>query len=309
MKVHYDFENLNIKNPVVTTGTFDGVHIGHKAIINRLNKLADENNGESVLITFHPHPRKVLYPEGEGKDLKLINTQKEKIEMLGKTGLCHLIIIEFTVEFSKITSEEFLKDVLLKKLNADIIIVGFNHHFGYHRLGDYSYLYKLASKLGFKTEEIPEQELHHEKVSSTIIRKALNDGNIGRANAYLDHYYIVSGNVINGTDIFKNTGLGTSCIDIIEEEKLLPPSGIYAVSVDIGQERVKGITVIHEPGNKNKPVIEMSLLKSSSVEIAHEKSITLNFHKKINLFGKHQNFTDMCHLIEKGIKLVDELIY
>lgn len=145
MEIHRSFESLNkIKNPVVTTGTFDGVHFGHKVIIDRLNTLAKKINGESVLITFHPHPRIVLYPDFEGKKLQLINSQKEKIQLFEKTGLNHLVIINFTKEFAQITSKQFVEEILLGELHAKIIIVGFNHHFGHNREGDFSYLYELA---------------------------------------------------------------------------------------------------------------------------------------------------------------------
>ena len=199
MQIHRSFDNLHaIKNPVVTTGSFDGVHIGHKVIINRLNSLAGEINGESVLITFHPHPRLVLYPETAGKTLRLINTQREKIHLLEKTGLGHLVIINFTKEFSETTSQQFVEDILLGKLHAKKIIVGFNHHFGHNREGDYSYLYKLTKDHNFEVEEIPEQDLENETVSSTITRKALSEGRIQRANAYLDHHFIMMGELKEG---------------------------------------------------------------------------------------------------------------
>ncbi|MBC7126531.1 MAG: riboflavin biosynthesis protein RibF, partial [Bacteroidales bacterium] len=130
MKVHYGFDGIGeITNPVVTTGSFDGVHLGHKVIINRINEIAQSIGGESVLITFYPHPRKVLYPETAGKNLMFILSQREKIELLSKTGLDHLIIVKFTLEFSKISSVQFIRDYLISKLNARYIVVGFNHHF------------------------------------------------------------------------------------------------------------------------------------------------------------------------------------
>ena len=194
MKIFRSFEEAkNIRNPVVTTGSFDGVHIGHKTILNRLKMLAEKYNGESVLITFDPHPRKVLYPETAGKDLKLINSQEEKLELLEKAGLDNVIIIEFTREFSKITSEEFVRDILHGILNARVVVVGFNHHFGFNKEGDYKQLWGWQEKYNFEAEEIPEQEVQHETVSSTKIRKAISEGYIQRANAYLDHYYMIMG--------------------------------------------------------------------------------------------------------------------
>ena len=143
MRIFRGFDEAQgIKNPVVTTGSFDGVHIGHKTILNRLRMLAQKYDGESVLITFDPHPRKVLYPETAGKDLKLINSQDEKLELLRGAGLDDVIIVEFTREFSKITSEEFVRDYLCGKLKASVVVVGFNHHFGFNKEGDYKHLWK-----------------------------------------------------------------------------------------------------------------------------------------------------------------------
>ncbi len=194
MKIFRSFEEArSIRNPVVTTGSFDGVHIGHKTILNRLKMLADKYDGESVLITFDPHPRKVLYPETAGKNLKLINSQEEKLELLRKAGLDNIIIIEFTRDFSKITSEQFVRDYLCGILKAKVVVVGFNHHFGFNQEGDYKVLWSMRDKYNFEAEEIPEQEVQNETVSSTKIRQAISEGYIQRANAYLDHYYIIMG--------------------------------------------------------------------------------------------------------------------
>src|SRR5512136_2335838 len=160
MRIFRSFEEAkSIINPVVTTGSFDGVHIGHKVILNRLNILAEKYKGESVLITFDPHPRKVLYPETAGKDLKLINSQEEKLELLRKAGLDNVIIIEFTKSFSRVTSEEFVRDYLKGFLNARVIVAGFNHHFGFNKEGDYRHLWNWREKYDFEAEEIPEQEV------------------------------------------------------------------------------------------------------------------------------------------------------
>src|SRR5512133_2029768 len=194
MRIFNNFDEVTvIRNPVVTTGSFDGVHIGHKTIINRLKMLADKYNGESVLITFDPHPRKVLYPETSGKELMLINSQEEKLMMLEKAGLDNLIVVNFTVAFSRITSQQFVRDLLHDKLHAKVVVVGFNHHFGFNKEGDYRQLWDWQRTYNFEAEEIPEQEVYHETVSSTRIRQAISEGYIQRANAYLDHYYIILG--------------------------------------------------------------------------------------------------------------------
>jgi riboflavin kinase/FMN adenylyltransferase len=280
MKIFRSFEDArNIRNPVVTTGSFDGVHIGHKAILNRLNILAEKYNGESVLITFDPHPRKVLYPETAGKDLKLINSQEEKLILLEKAGLDNIIIIEFTKEFSRITSEEFVRGILHGVLNARVVVAGFNHHFGFNQEGDYRQLWGWQEKYSFEAEEIPEQEVQHETVSSTKIRKAISEGYIQRANAYLDHYYMImgiAGKYINDeceplSDFVR--------ISMTEECKLLPASGIYAVSAEAGSSYSKGMVIITR-GKDNDSEVLISIFDNLSLH--PDQQISSFFHKKIH---------------------------
>ena len=277
MKIFRGFEQAKgIRNPVVTTGSFDGVHIGHKTILNRLRMLADKYDGESVLITFDPHPRKVLYPETAGKGLKLINSQEEKLELLRKAGLDNLIIVEFTREFSKTTSEEFVRDYLHGYLNAKVVVVGFNHHFGFNQEGDYRQLWGWREKYSFEAEEIPEQEVQHETVSSTKIRKAISEGYIQRANAYLDHYYMIMGIPGIYSTIFD---LSFMRIPLTEECKLLPATGIYAVSVISGGFSSKGMAVISLSPESGTEVI---LHVFEDEYHFPGKTATLLFHKMIH---------------------------
>jgi riboflavin kinase / FMN adenylyltransferase len=293
MNIFRNFEDAKvIRNPVVTTGSFDGVHIGHKTILNRLKMLADKHNGESVLITFDPHPRKVLYPETTGKDLKLINSQEEKLELLDKAGLNNVIIIEFTLEFSKITSEQFVKDLLHGILNAKVIVAGFNHHFGFNKEGDYKQLWEWQDKYNFEAEEIPEQEVQHETVSSTKIRKAISEGYMQRANAYLDHYYIIIGKPEEF--LYENSASLPLLvkIQILEEFKLLPSPGIYAVTLESGLSYSKGMAIIHSvPEEKSEVLLnifEVSDFKSG-------QRVTIYFHKKI--YGS-VNFSDSRSILK-----------
>jgi len=277
MKIFRGFEQAKgIRNPVVTTGSFDGVHIGHKTILNRLRMLADKYDGESVLITFDPHPRKVLYPETAGKGLKLINSQEEKLELLRKAGLDNLIIVEFTREFSKTTSEEFVRDYLHGYLNAKVVVVGFNHHFGFNQEGDYRQLWGWREKYSFEAEEIPEQEVQHETVSSTKIRKAISEGYIQRANAYLDHYYMIMGIPGIYSTIFD---LSFMRIPLTEECKLLPATGRYAVSVISGGFSSKGMAVISLSPESGTEVI---LHVFEDEYHFPGKTATLLFHKMIH---------------------------
>ena len=279
MRIFKGFNDVSIiRNPVVTTGSFDGVHVGHKVIINRLRMLAEKYDGESVLITFDPHPRKVLYPETAGKDLKLINSQDEKLMMLEKAGLDNVIVVNFTHEFSKITSEQFVREYLHEKLHARVVVVGFNHHFGFNKEGDYKQLWQWRDKFNYDAEEIPEQEVYNETVSSTRIRQAINEGYIQRANAYLDHYYTIKG---RSNAFFPPEKLGLSSllkIVIREECKLIPPSGVYAVSVEMPGTSLKGMVLICREMTEPSEVL-VDIMEGSPSETYPE--IILYFHKRI----------------------------
>ena len=313
MKIHYSFDSLKgIKNPVVTTGTFDGVHVGHQVIIRRLKKLARVHDGESVLITFHPHPRRVLYPEGKGKDLLLICSQKEKKVLLEKTGLDHLVIIEFTRQFSQISSRQFVEELLIGKLNAKVIVVGFNHPFGHNREGDFSYLYNLSRDYGFEVEEIPEQDIHNESVSSTKIRKALLEGNIQRANAYLDHYYILKGKTSIHPERSGQFGRPVYIISLEEDVKLIPPDGVYAVNIQNGEEVEKGLISVNRwtlEKNVLSPATEIECCFLNQDINPEEKELTFYFHKKIRDGSVCEDESRVKELFEKDLIAIEELIY
>lgn len=280
MKIFRSFEDAKvIRNPVVTTGSFDGVHLGHKTILDRLKMVAEKNDGESVLITFDPHPRKVLYPDTAGKNLKLINSQEEKLELLRKAGLDNILIIEFTSEFSKITSEQFIRDFLYGMLHVKVVVAGFNHHFGFNREGDYKQLWSWQTKYNFIAEEIPEQEVYNETVSSTKIRQAINDGYIQRANAYLDHYYIIIGRHVEYAGHRPSNLPALEKILITEQCKLLPPLGIYATSVRSENKYSKGMVIIHSVKEDQKEVL-INIFDDSG--FSGKSKITIFFHKKMH---------------------------
>jgi riboflavin kinase / FMN adenylyltransferase len=306
MRIFRNFEDAGvIRNPVVTTGSFDGVHIGHKTILNRLKMLAGKYQGESVLITFDPHPRKVLYPETAGKDLKLINSQEEKLDLLARAGLDNVIIIEFTRGFSKITSEQFVCDFLHGLLKARVVVAGFNHHFGFNKEGDYRQLWTWQSKYDFEAEEIPEQEVQHETVSSTKIREAISSGYIQRANAYLDHYYIVTGRPKDHDTNFQGQLPVFSKIPLTEECKLLPSPGIYAVSVEKSGFYSKGMAIIHISAGE-RPEVLLDCFSDS--KISSGENITLYFHKKIH---GSVDLTDNRSIVRVNLarEEISELIY
>lgn len=317
MKIHYGFNDTDsIRNAVVTTGSFDGVHIGHKTILNRINEIASIIGGESVLVTFHPHPRKVLFPDTAGKNLLLINSQREKIELLSKTGIDHLIIVEFTKEFSEISSIEFIRSILVNKLNAKKVVIGFNHHFGHNREGDFEYLYELGQYYNFGVEEIPEQDIHKETVSSTLIRKALLEGKIQRANAYLDHLYIIIGIISEGSASCRALNFPTFRIPITEDCKLVPPDGVYAVSVLIEDIYYKGILNIKNslpPDIRNITEILMDIhLFDQSVGISNHlvgKEATVFFAKRIRDELNFSTPDEMKLQLKGDLHEVEELIY
>ncbi len=309
MKIFYDFDHVGtIRNAVVTTGSFDGVHIGHKVILQRLKKLAAEIGGETVLITFHPHPRMVLYPETAGKGLFLINSQREKINLLRKAGLDNLIIVTFTVEFSRITSIDFVRNILLSKLHARKIVIGFNHHFGHNREGDYEALRALGLANDFDVEEIPEQDIHNESVSSTKIRKAIQDGNIQKANAYLDHQYIIMGPVQKSSPTLEEIGFPCYTIQIEEDCKLAPPNGVYAVTV-IGEDSFsRAMCFIRH--NEERPIdtlVEVHLLESYGT--IEGEIVTLLFHKRIREERILTTTEDLKKQLTIDRNQVDELIF
>jgi riboflavin kinase/FMN adenylyltransferase len=309
LKIFANFDEADsITNAVVTTGSFDGVHIGHKVILQRLRKLADETGGETVLITFHPHPRKVLYPDTAGKGLYLINSQREKIELLREAGLDNLIIVDFTVEFSKITSVDFVKNILLNKVHARKIVIGFNHHFGHNREGDYEALRLLGSKYGFDVEEILEQDIHNELVSSTKIRKALLEGNIQKANAYLDHHYIIMGLIHEVNPKLREIGFPSFSIRIEEESKLLPPNGVYAVSVSDDMRTFRGMCFIKKRGESSKDAVVVFYLFDIP-ETLSGSSATVYFHKFIREEKLFNTQEELQKQLQIDRALVDELIF
>lgn len=307
MKIFRSFEEARgIPNPVVTTGSFDGVHIGHKTIINRLRMLAEKHGGESVLITFYPHPRKVLYPDTAGKHLRLINSQQEKLELLNKAGLDNLIIIEFTRDFARTTSEQFVGDYLMGILGAKVIVAGFNHHFGFNQEGDYKKLWGMREKYGFEAEEIPEQEVEHETVSSTKIRQAIKEGYIQKANAYLDHYYIVMGTPVVYDYANASLPLSLYKIPLTEENKLLPAKGIYAVSFESNGGVSKGMVIIDGSDYEPSDVI----LHLFNDKLSPEGSdSTIYFHKKIHGAVDLKDHKVSTPRIRSAMEEISELIY
>jgi len=243
MKIYHhidDFERL--ENAVVTIGTFDGVHQGHRKIIAGIKELAESTGGETVLLTFFPHPRMILHPEDE--NIKLINTINEKAELLEQIGIDHLIITPFSRDFSNQTAEEYIRDVLVNKIGTKKIVIGYDHRFGKDRQGGLEDLLRLSPVYGFDVVEIPEQDIDEVAVSSTRIRSALLANHIDQANTFLGYSFFITGTVIRGDQIGRQIGYPTANIVIEERYKLIPADGIFAVYVVVDGKAHKGMAYI-----------------------------------------------------------------
>jgi riboflavin kinase/FMN adenylyltransferase len=232
MRIYEGLEDfLPVSNPVVTSGTFDGVHLGHQKIIQRIREIARSIEGETVLITFWPHPRLVLYPTEH--HLRLLSTFEEKANLLRQFGIDHLITIPFTQEFSQMTSEEFIRKVLVEKIHTRKLVIGYDHRFGKNREGSFEYLQENGQQFGFELEEISRQDVDEIGVSSTKIRKALESGDIKTATNYLGRPYELNGLVVKGQQIGRSIGFPTANIHIPNDYKLIPHDGVYAVEVKV----------------------------------------------------------------------------
>lgn len=240
MKVYHSLEEFKkLENAIVTTGTFDGVHIGHQAILSELVEFAKTEGGETVLITFFPHPRMVLQKD---LSIKLLNTVSEKIALLSKTGIDHLLIFPFTKEFSRMSSVDFVRDILVNKIGTKKLVIGYDHQFGRNREGSFKHLQEFGPVYGFDVEEITAQDINNVSVSSTKIRTALIDnGDVKTASKYLGDFYHLSGLVVSGKRLGTKIGYPTANIKIEEEYKLIPKDGVYAVSIEIDRNKYVGM--------------------------------------------------------------------
>jgi riboflavin kinase / FMN adenylyltransferase len=280
MKIYHGLDDFSkLSCAVVTSGTFDGVHVGHQKILTRLREIAERNSGETVVITFWPHPRLVLHPEDE--TLKLLNTFEEKAALLKDQGINHLIRIPFTKEFSQLSSEQFIKQILVDTIGTKKLVIGYDHHFGKNREGSFEQLKLNAPKYGFEVEEIPRQEVDHMAVSSTKIREALDNGGIETATHLLGRPYSLTGRVVAGDKIGRILGYPTANIEIDTKYKLIPTDGIYAVTVQHEHSTYGGMLYIgNRPTvNGNKQSIEVNIFDFN--KDIYGESLTVNFYQLI----------------------------
>ena len=302
MKIYHsidDFQRLNYA--VVTSGTFDGVHLGHQTILKRLKEIAGKNNGETVVITFWPHPRLILKPEEES--LKLLNTFEEKAGLLKAQGIHHLLRIPFTKEFSQITSQEFISNILVDKIGTRKLVIGYDHRFGRNREGSFEQLKINAPTYGFDVEEIPRQDIDDVGVSSSKVRKALEEGDIDTANHCLGMPYSISGAVVKGDQLGRQLGFPTANIDIDSHHKLVPAEGIYAVTVNYGTRELKGMLYIgtRPTVDGTKRVIEVNLFDFN--ETIYGETLKINLISFIRGDAKFDNLDGLIQQLHRDKEL------
>jgi riboflavin kinase / FMN adenylyltransferase len=280
MKIHYDLDTFKkLDFAVVTSGTFDGVHLGHQKILDCLKETAQKKGGESVIITFFPHPRMVLF--NDSQNLKLLNTISEKIQLLEHFGIDHLVIIPFTREFSEIDSQTFIQDILIEKIGAKVLVIGYDHRFGKNREGGFEYLKENAAEFGFEVVEIPRHDVESIGISSTIIRNSILAGDVQQASLLLGSNYTLTGKVVKGKQLGRTLGYPTANIYVVEDYKLIPTDGVYAVYVTYNNKIFKGVLNIGK-----RPTIEG---KDRTIEVnifdfdkeIYGENLSISFEKKI----------------------------
>lgn len=298
MKVFHDLEKLpKFQNAVITVGTFDGVHKGHQRIISKLNSLAKKHDGESILITFHPHPRFVLNPNDTS--LKLINTLEEKISLLKHYGIDNLVIVPFTKAFSELSAEEYVTDFLLKNFHPKVIAIGYDHQFGKGRKGNIELLKEYQSENHFEIERIEKEELDDITISSTKIRNALENGEVDLAFELMNHPYFIEGKVVKGKQLGRTIGFPTANIEIPVPYKLIPKTGVYAVKVLVKNQEYKGMLNIGlKPTFKeNELTTEVNIFDFNKV--IYNETISVQFIAFLRNEIKFNSLEDLKNQLEK----------
>lgn len=283
------------KKTIVTLGTFDGVHFGHNAILDKICRVANSEGLESVILTFFPHPRLVV---SNNYDIKLLNTIEEKTVLLEKKGIQNFIIHPFDKTFSELSPREFVTQILVEKLNIQKIIIGHDHKFGKDRAADFNDLINFGKEFGFEVEEISAQQINEVSVSSTKIRNSLLEGNISLANEYLGYPYVLTGNVVKGNQLGRTIGFPTANIEIPEDYKLIPKNGVYVVTANVNNKTVFGMMNIGVKPTlgENKLSIEVHLLNFDQ-DIYNQK-IQVNILERLRDEQKFESFDALKSQIE-----------
>lgn len=289
---HHISELSNLTNTIVTIGTFDGVHLGHQKIIKRLVELKNKQGGEIVLFTFAPHPRKVLFPEQI--DLKLITTTEEKCDLLKQFGIDHVLVFPFTKTFSQMQAQNYISDIIAKGLKTKTLVIGYDHRFGSNREGSIDTLKQFAPIHHFSVEEIPAQEINQLNISSTRIRKAIDEGDMQTANEFLGYTFFITGSVVKGKQLGRTIGYPTANIFIEDNDKLIPKIGVYAVNVVLKGVRYKGmLNVGTNPTTDfdNKIKIEVNIFDFD--KDIYGETLKLEFVKRIRDEEKFANLDEL----------------
>lgn len=308
LKIHTDFSGfVDAKNPIVTIGTFDGVHLGHMSIIKRLQELASEINGESVILTFYPHPRMVLYPDDH--DLQLLNTPEEKAKLLEQAGINHLVVYPFSEEFSRISAFDYVRNLLVTGIKAHKVIVGHDHRFGRNREGDFNTLLEWSEMLNFEVEEISAKEIDEVNISSTKIRQALLKGDIQTANAFLGYTYQLCGKVVTGARLGNTIGFPTANILVNYPYKLIPAKGVYAVRIQHDGKTFAGVTNIGvRPTVENAGKLSIETHIFDFNDDLYDKTITIEFVARLRDEKKFGSIDELKNQIAIDIQKAKELL-
>lgn len=303
MKIHLGTEKIHeIENAVVTAGTYDGVHIGHQKILSRIRDVADKTNGQTVLITYWPHPRLVLNPLDN--TLLLLSTFPEKANLLEAHGIDHLVKIPFTKGFASMSPEEYIQVVLHERINTSKMIIGYDHRFGKDRSGGLDELKAFAPKYNYTVEEISRQDIDEIGISSTKIRSALASGDIATANKYLGRNYSITGQVVHGNKLGRSIGYPTANIEVKEKYKLIPSDGVYAVKVCNKYTKFDGMLNIGQKptvGGENK-TIEVNIFDFN--QDIYNSEISIEFVDHIRNEMKFDSLDSLKHQLENDEKAV-----
>lgn len=313
MKTMKVFRNIiearNIPHAVVTIGTFDGVHLGHQAIFNKMKALAQNVGGQTVVVTFEPHPRWVL--NIDSSNLRFLTTPEEKLKKFEEFGIDNVVIINFTKEFSRTPSEVFIKDYIIDNIKPAYIVVGYDHHFGKNRMGDFGLLNDMKLKYGFKVERVAAQDVENIAISSTKIRNALAVGNIKSANRLLGYTYSITAEVVVGNKIGRTMGFPTANLELPREYMLINCGGVFACLVDYNGQRYKAMANIgHRPTigdrTKDQPIIEVNLFDFDGD--LYGKQIRVSFIDRIRDEEKFDNLDELKAQLEQDRDNVYKLL-
>ncbi|TAH25278.1 MAG: bifunctional riboflavin kinase/FAD synthetase [Cytophagales bacterium] len=307
MQIHYTLEDFSVlENAIATIGTFDGVHIGHQKILHTLTRLALERNTPSVLITFWPHPRKILQPLS--KENKLLFNLEERIQLFQEFNIDHLIVIPFDIAFSKISPEDFIINIIKNKIGTKTLILGYDHRFGNNREGSFEYLKTNANNYGLELIEIPRQDIDELAISSSRIREAISKADFENAFKLLGHKYSLTGKVVNGEMLGRKLGFPTANIDPENEDKIIPPIGVYAVFVEIHNEVFQGMLNIGTRptvGGK-KQSIEVHLFNFN--QNIYQEKIKVIFIKKLREEQKFEGLEALINQLNKDKEIAKKLL-